>query len=140
MAENSPLITVLIADDHSLVREGMVAVINRQTDMQVVAEASNGREAAEHFLATLPEIGLLDLRMPMVDGIDAIHAIRREVPGARLVVLTSYETDEDIYRALQFVFFYRRIPLPEGANPEQAKARFHDGIPGNHCPGSESTG
>jgi two-component system NarL family response regulator len=101
MADYSPLITVLIADDHSLVREGMVAVIDRQTDMQVIAEASNGREAVEFFLATLPEVGLLDLRMPMGDGIDAIHAIRRQVPGARLVVLTSYETDEDIYRALR---------------------------------------
>jgi DNA-binding NarL/FixJ family response regulator len=101
MADNRRLITILIADDHSLVREGMTAVINRQTDLQVVAEASNGQEAVERFLATLPDVGLLDLRMPKVDGIDAIHAIRREVPGARLVVLTSYETDEDIYRALR---------------------------------------
>jgi two-component system, NarL family, response regulator len=101
MAENSLPITVLIADDHALVREGIVAVINRQTDMHVVAEASNGNEAVEHFLAALPDIGLLDLRMPMADGIDAIRTIRREVPGARLVVLTSYETDEDIYRALR---------------------------------------
>jgi two-component system NarL family response regulator len=101
MAENSLLITVLIADDHSVVREGMVAVINRQTDMHVVTEASNGHEAVEHFLATFPDIGLLDLRMPMADGIDAIRTIRREVPGARLVVLTSYETEEDIYRALR---------------------------------------
>lgn len=101
MAENSLLITVLIADDHSIVREGIAAVINRQTDMHVVAEASNGNEAAEHFLATLPDIGLLDLRMPVADGIDAIYNIRREVPGARLIVLTSYETEEDIYRALR---------------------------------------
>jgi two-component system NarL family response regulator len=101
MADRSLLIDVLIADDHSLVREGMSAVINRQTDMHVVVEATNGREAVEHFLAALPDIGLLDLRMPVVDGIGAIRAIRREVPDARLVVLTSYETDEDIYRALQ---------------------------------------
>jgi DNA-binding NarL/FixJ family response regulator len=101
MADQSLPITVLIADDHSLVREGMAAVINHQTDMHVVAEAGNGQEAVEHFLAALPDIGLLDLRMPMVDGIGAIRAIRREVPDARLVVLTSYETDEDIYRALR---------------------------------------
>jgi two-component system, NarL family, response regulator len=101
MTDSLLLITVLIADDHPLVREGMVAVIDRQTDMRVIAEASNGHEAVESFMATLPEIGLLDLRMPMVDGIDAIHAIRRKVPGARLVVLTSYETEEDIYRALR---------------------------------------
>jgi two-component system NarL family response regulator len=79
----------------------MVAFINRQTDMRVIAEASNGHEAEERFMATLPDIGLLDLRMPMVDGIDAIHAIRRKAPGARLVILTSYETEEDIYRALR---------------------------------------
>ena len=101
MADSLLLITVLIADDHPLVREGMVAFINRQTDMRVIAEASNGHEAVERFMATLPDIGLLDLRMPMVDGIDAIHAIRRKAPGARLVVLTSYETEEDIYRALR---------------------------------------
>jgi two-component system NarL family response regulator len=101
MADQSHLITVLIADDHSLVREGMSAVINRQTDMHVVAEASNGHEAVEHFLAALPDIGLLDLRMPIVDGIGAIRAIRREAQGARLIVLTSYETEEDIYRALR---------------------------------------
>jgi len=101
MPENSVPITVLIADDHSLVREGIAAVINRQQDMQVIAEASNGHEAVERFLATLPDIGLLDLRMPMADGIDAIRTIRREVPGARLFVLTSYETEEDIYRALR---------------------------------------
>jgi two-component system NarL family response regulator len=79
----------------------MAAFINRQPDMRVIAEASNGHEAVERFMATLPDIGLLDLRMPMVDGIDAIHAIRRKAPGARLVILTSYETEEDIYRALR---------------------------------------
>jgi two-component system NarL family response regulator len=79
----------------------MVAFINRQTDMRVIAEASNGHEAVERFMATLPDISLLDLRMPMVDGIDAIRAIRRRAPVARLVVLTSYETEEDIYRALR---------------------------------------
>ena len=85
MADQSLPITILIADDHSLVREGMAAVINRQTDMHVVAEAGNGQEAVEHFLAALPDIGLLDLRMPMVDGIGAIRAIRREAPDARIV-------------------------------------------------------
>ena len=101
MADSPPPITVLIADDHPMVREGMIAVIDRQMDMHVIAEASNGHEAVERFLAALPDIGLLDLRMPIVDGIEAVRAIRREVPGARLVVLTSYETEEDIYRALR---------------------------------------
>jgi two-component system, NarL family, response regulator len=101
MADSPPAITVLIADDHPMVREGLTAIIDRQTDMHVIAEASNGHEAVERFLAALPDIGLLDLRMPIVDGIEAVRAIRREVPGARLVVLTSYETEEDIYRALR---------------------------------------
>ncbi|MCU1253062.1 MAG: putative two-component system response regulator [Edaphobacter sp.] len=79
----------------------MVAVINRQPDMQVITEASNGHEAVEQFLSILPDVGLLDLRMPILDGIEAIRFIRRDVPSARLVVLTSYETDEDIYRALR---------------------------------------
>jgi two-component system, NarL family, response regulator len=101
MADSTPALTVLIADDHPMVREGMIAVIDLQMDMQVIAEASNGHEAVERFLAALPDIGLLDLRMPIVDGIEAVRAIRREVPDARLVVLTSYETEEDIYRALR---------------------------------------
>jgi two-component system NarL family response regulator len=101
MADSLLLTTVLVADDHPIVREGMVAFIDRQTDMRVVAEASNGHEAVERFMATLPDIGILDLRMPMVDGIEAILTIRRKVPGAHLVVLTSYETEEDIYRALR---------------------------------------
>jgi DNA-binding NarL/FixJ family response regulator len=101
VADSSFSITVLIADDHPVVREGMIAVIDSQMDMHVIAEASNGNEAVEHFLATSPDIGLLDLRMPMADGIEAIRAIRHVVPAARLVVLTSYETNEDIYRALR---------------------------------------
>jgi two-component system NarL family response regulator len=101
MDKSSPPITILIADDHPLVREGMVAVINRQQDMHVVAEAGDGHQAVEKFLSALPDVGLLDLRMPGVDGIEAISAIQREVPGARLIILTSYEANEDIYRALQ---------------------------------------
>jgi two-component system, NarL family, response regulator len=101
MADSRPPITILIADDHPVVREGMIAVIDSQIDMHVIAEASNGQEAVEHFLAACPDIGLLDLRMPRADGIDAIRAIRHEVSSARLVVLTSYETNEDIYRALR---------------------------------------
>jgi len=101
MPNGSLPITVLIADDHPLVREGIIAVIDRQMDMHVVAEASDGHEAVEHFLAAVPDIGLLDLRMPSADGIDAILAIRRKMPEARLIILTSYETNEDIYRALR---------------------------------------
>jgi two-component system NarL family response regulator len=101
MVDSPPPITVLIADDHPLLREGLIAVIDRQMDMHVIAEARNGREAIEQFLAVVPQIGLLDLRMPIVDGVAAIYAIRLELPDARLVVLTTYETTEDIYRALR---------------------------------------
>jgi len=101
MVDSPPAITVLIADDHALVLEGLIAVIDRQMDMHVVAEARNGHEAIEQFLAAVPQIGLLDLRMPIVDGVAAIYAIRHELPKARLVVLTTYETTEDIYRALR---------------------------------------
>jgi DNA-binding NarL/FixJ family response regulator len=102
MAAPPPLhITVLVADDHPVVREGIVAFIDRQMDMKVVARASDGQEAVEQFLAVLPDICLLDLRMPMMDGIDAIRAIRREVTDARVVILTAYEASEDIYRALR---------------------------------------
>src|SRR5258707_12832298 len=90
---------ILVADDHPAVREGLISLINRQSDMRVVAEASSGTEAAEKFFAVRPDIGLLDLRMPGMDGVDAVAAICERDAKARLVVLTSYGTEEDIYRA-----------------------------------------
>ncbi|MGA8503190.1 MAG: response regulator transcription factor, partial [Candidatus Sulfotelmatobacter sp.] len=93
--------TILVADDHPMVREGLVAVINRQPDMRVVAEASNGREAVEKFVTLRPDIALLDLRMPMMDGIEAAMSISEHAPEARLVIVTTYQSEEDIYRALR---------------------------------------
>jgi two-component system NarL family response regulator len=101
MADGPHPLTVLIADDHPLVREGIVAVINRQPDMHVIAEASDGQETVERFLADIPDVGVVDLRMPLSDGVQAIRAIRAEMPAARVIVLTSYDTHEDIYRALK---------------------------------------
>ena len=92
---------VLIADDHPVVREGLVALINRRPDMVVVAEVSNGREAVEQFLRHRPDVALLDLRMPEMDGVEAIAAIRQKIPTARLIVLTTFDEDEDIYRGLR---------------------------------------
>jgi len=92
---------VLIADDHPVVREGLVTLINRQPEMQVVAEASNGQEAVEQFLAQRPDMALLDLRMPAMDGVEAVIAIREKSQTARLIVLTTYQSEEDIYRALK---------------------------------------
>jgi DNA-binding NarL/FixJ family response regulator len=93
--------SILVADDHPAVREGLISLINRQSDMRVVAEATNGTEAVEKFFAVRPDIGLLDLRMPGMDGIDAVATICERDPKARLVVLTSFGTEEDIYRALR---------------------------------------
>jgi two-component system NarL family response regulator len=94
-------IAVLVADDHPVVREGLVAIINRQSDMSVVAEAQNGQQSVELFFAQRPDVCLLDLRMPLMDGVEAVISIREKEPTARLVILTSHETREEIYRALQ---------------------------------------
>jgi len=100
MKKTNPM-RILIADDHPVVREGLVALINRRPDMEVVAEVSNGREAVEQFLHHRPDVALLDLRMPEMDGVEAIAAIRQKIPTARIIVLTTFDDDEDIYRGLR---------------------------------------
>jgi two-component system NarL family response regulator len=94
-------IRILIADDHPVVREGLAAMIERRTDMTVVAEASHGQEAVALFHQHQPDVVLMDLRMPEMDGVEAILTIREQTPEARVIVLTTYDTDEDIYRALR---------------------------------------
>ena len=95
-------IRVLIADDHGVVREGLVSMIQRnKADMTVVGEASNGREAVELWKEHRPDVTLLDLRMPELDGVDAIKEIRANDENARIIVLTTFDGDEDIYRAIQ---------------------------------------
>jgi two-component system NarL family response regulator len=94
-------IRVLIADDHPVVREGVAAMIERRPDMTVVGEAATGREAVAAYRAARPDVVLMDLRMPDMTGVEAIGAIRGEFPGARIIVLTTYDGDEDIYRGLQ---------------------------------------
>lgn len=94
-------LTILVADDHPLVRAGLVAVINRQPGMRVVAEASNGREATEQFGAYQPDLALLDLRMPLMDGIEAASAIHERKPDAKIVIVSSYESEEEVYRSMR---------------------------------------
>jgi len=95
------VIRMLAVDDHPLLREGIAALIGNQTDMQLVAEASNGREARELFRKHRPDITLMDLQMPDMSGIDAIHSIRGEFPDARIIVLTTHAGDIQVSRALQ---------------------------------------
>jgi DNA-binding NarL/FixJ family response regulator len=95
------VIRVLCVDDHPLLREGIAALIGNQSDMEVIAEASNGREALDLFRTHRPEITLMDLQMPELNGIDAISAIRGEFPEARIIVLTTHAGDVQVSRALK---------------------------------------
>jgi len=97
----SKTIRILVADDHPIVRQGLVAILNAQPDMNVVAEADNGRQAIEQFRAYEPDIAILDLQMPEVSGLEAIKAIRAVFPNAAIIMFSIYETDEDIYQGLR---------------------------------------
>jgi two-component system NarL family response regulator len=92
---------VLVVDDHSLLRTGVANIINQETDLAVVAEAANGRDAVEAFRLHRPDVVLMDLRMPEMEGVEAVRRIREIDPQARVIVLTTYDADEDIARALQ---------------------------------------
>jgi len=94
-------IRILIVDDHWVVRTGLRSMIDSQPDMAVVAEATNGQEAVQLFREHRPDIVLMDLRMPGLSGVEATVEIRAQFPEARIVVLTTYDGDENIYRALQ---------------------------------------
>jgi two-component system NarL family response regulator len=94
-------IRILIADDHPVVRDGLAGVIEEQTDMAVVGQAGTGPEALTLYGEHRPDVTLMDLRMPGMNGVETIAAIRRQSPGARAIILTTYDTDEDIFRGLQ---------------------------------------
>jgi DNA-binding NarL/FixJ family response regulator len=96
----SEKIRILVAEDHLVARVGVTTIVNLQPDMTVVAEAANGQQAVEMFRKHLPDVTLLDLRMPGMSGVEAATAIRAEHPNARMVALTTYGGDEDIRRAL----------------------------------------
>lgn len=94
-------IRVLIVEDHNVVRQGLVALLNVVEGLKVVGEAADGVEAITQFRKHQPDITLIDLRLPRMSGVDAIERIRMETPQARFIVLTTYDGDEDIYRALK---------------------------------------
>jgi len=101
MSADPSQIRILVVDDHPLLRQGIAGLVGGQPDMSLVAEASNGREAILQFRAYRPDISLMDLQMPEMNGLDAIAAIRGEYPEARIVVLTTYTGDVQVLRALK---------------------------------------
>jgi len=94
-------IRILIVDDHPLLREGIVSLVEKQADMLIVAEASNGKEAVQLFQQHIPDITLMDLRLPGMDGIDAMTSIVAQFPNAKIIVLTTFSGDTQILRALK---------------------------------------
>jgi DNA-binding NarL/FixJ family response regulator len=94
-------IRILVVDDHPLMRDGFAALIRQRTDMRLVGEAANGQQAVELFRQHRPDVTLMDLGMPVMDGVTAIRAIRKEFPNARILVLTMRNGDEDVHQALK---------------------------------------
>jgi len=100
-AAKSDPIRILIVDDHHIVRQGLVALLRTVSGFDVVAEAADGEQAVELYRKYRPDVTLMDLRLPKMNGVDAITRIREGEPGARIIVLTTFDGDEDIYRAMQ---------------------------------------
>ena len=101
MSDEPNQIRILVADDHPIVLEGVAALVGGQSDMRVVGEASNGREAIQQFRAEHPDITLMDIQMPVMNGLDALIAIRDEAPEARIIMLTTYAGDVQVQRAIK---------------------------------------
>ena len=101
MQSAASLIRILTVDDHPLLRKGIAALVNAEPDLKLIAEASNGKEAIDAFRSHRPDITLMDLQMPSVDGLQAIEGIRTEFPDARIIVLTTYSGDMQVLRALK---------------------------------------
>jgi DNA-binding NarL/FixJ family response regulator len=99
--ELEQIIRILCVDDHPIVRKGMASLIANESDMRLVGEAASGREAVELFRTLQPDVTLMDLRLPELDGIGATRLIREAFPQARIIALTSYDGDQEIYRALE---------------------------------------
>jgi two-component system, NarL family, response regulator len=113
---NPTPIRVLVADDHLILRFGLATMINRQDDMQIVAEAANGQQVVELFAQHRPDVTLMDLRMPGLNGVEAITAIRKSSPEARIIVLTIHKGDEAVYQAIRAGargYLLKDVPFPE---------------------------
>ena len=132
-------IRILVADDHYVVRMGVTAIINNEPDMEVVAEAVNGRQAVELFEKHKPDLVLLDSRMPLKDGVQAAKEIQDRHPAARILMLTAFDGDEDIHKALaagaqgyvlksstgeQLVPALRAVAAGDGWMPEEVASRL----------------
>ena len=131
MTDNKP-IRILTVDDHPLLRAGIVAVLASEPDMAVVAEATNGQEAIEQFRRQRPDVTLMDLQMPLMNGTDAILAIRQEFPHARIIVLTTYSGDAQVGRALKagaFGYLLKRALRKELADTIRSVHRGTKRIP-----------
>ena len=101
MAESTEVLGILCVDDHPLVRKGIAAILANEKDMKLIAEAGSGAEAVEAFRKFHPDVTLMDLRMPVMDGIETTKEIRKIDPEAKIIALTSYDGDQEIYRALE---------------------------------------
>jgi DNA-binding NarL/FixJ family response regulator len=101
MAETHDRIRVMLVEDHHVVRQGLVALLSVIPEIEVAGSATDGLQAVEMFRATIPDVTLMDLRLPKLGGVEAIIQIRSEFPSARFIVLTTFDGDEDIFRALQ---------------------------------------
>jgi DNA-binding NarL/FixJ family response regulator len=94
-------IRVFVVEDHAVVRQGLIALLSSAPEIEVVGFASNGKEAVDRYTSLMPDVTLMDLQMPVMPGVEAIQQIRRATPAARFIVLTTFDGDEDIYRAMQ---------------------------------------
>lgn len=101
MSDEPSPIRILVADDHPIVREGVASLVGGQPDMSIVGQASNGREAIQQFRAQHPDITLMDIQMPVMNGLDALIAIRDEAPEARIIMLTTYAGDAQVLRSIK---------------------------------------
>jgi DNA-binding NarL/FixJ family response regulator len=122
MKEKNP-VRIMLVDDHSAFRQGLASLIGHESDVMVVAEAGDGHDALQAYRKTKPDVVLMDLRLPGISGVEATLAILGEFPAARIIVLTTFDTDEDIYRAIQSgakSYLIKDTPYPEIADAIRA--------------------